>query len=207
MAFVHASSCECNKSELDLFTVPPTQTALEDSQWIEHRPITALTDNGPIEFLVPGSGDEYVSLSQSYFQVTAQILKPDGENLIQTAATDPDIGVGPINLWLHSIFSQIDVSLNERLITPSTNTYPYRAYLETLLSYGPAAKGSQLQGALWYKDTAGHMDSTSYNSGYTNRQKWTKNSKDVTMYGIPHLDLWFQDRLILNGVNIKMRLI
>jgi hypothetical protein len=28
--------------------------------------------------------------------------------------------------------------------------YPYRAYIETLLSYGPAAKESQLTGVMWY---------------------------------------------------------
>ena len=59
--------------------------------------------------------------------------------------------------WMHSLFSQIDVSLNGTLVTPSTNTYAYRAYIETLLSHGAEAKNSQLTSALWYKDTAGHM--------------------------------------------------
>jgi len=29
MAFVHEQSYECTKSELDLFSVPPTQTSME----------------------------------------------------------------------------------------------------------------------------------------------------------------------------------
>ena len=88
----------------------------------------------------------------------------------------------------------MDVSLNERLVTPSTNTYPYRAYLETLLTYGPAAKYSQLTGSLWYKDKAGYMDSvTADNTGFKERQKWIENSRCVTMIGRPHLDLCFQD--------------
>jgi hypothetical protein len=36
--------------------------------------------------------------------------------------------------------------LNEKLVSPPTSMYPYRAYIETLLSYGPAAKESQLTG-------------------------------------------------------------
>jgi hypothetical protein len=36
--------------------------------------------------------------------------------------------------------------------------YPYRAYIETLLSYEPAAKESQLTGVMWYKDTPGQQD-------------------------------------------------
>ena len=66
-----------------------------------------------------------------------------------------DAAVGPRNLFLHSMFSQVDVSLNGTLITPSTNTYPYRAMIETLLSYGEDAKKSQLSSALFYKDVAG----------------------------------------------------
>ena len=75
MAFVHDSSCECAKSELDLFHVPPTQTAINSSQWVEHRPLTSLTDSAPVEFVITGSGEEYVDLSETYIQVTAQITK------------------------------------------------------------------------------------------------------------------------------------
>jgi hypothetical protein len=35
MALVHQNSCECTKSELDLFGVPPTQTSVEHGYW-EH---------------------------------------------------------------------------------------------------------------------------------------------------------------------------
>jgi hypothetical protein len=33
MALVHPSSCECTKSELDLFEVPPTQTSVAYGYW------------------------------------------------------------------------------------------------------------------------------------------------------------------------------
>ena len=209
---VHPPSCVCGKSELELFSVPPTQTAIDSSQWVEYRPITTLSDSSPIEFVITGSGEEYVDLSESYLQVTAKILKQDGGDLVQTRGTDgtvsgDDAEVGPVNLWLHSLFSQVDVSLNERLVTPSMNTYPYRAYLETLLSYGPAAKEPYLTAALWYKDTAKHMEDHQLNKGFKSRQLWTMASRQVVMIGRPHLDLCFQDRLMLNGVDIKMRLV
>ena len=211
-SLVHPLSCACGKSELELFAVPPTQTAITSSQWVEHRPITSLTDTGPIEFAITGSGEEYIDLSETYLQVTAKIVQPTGGSLQQTAGengtvTGADAGVGPVNLWPHSLFSQVDVSLNERLVTPSMNTYPYRAYLETLLSYGPAAKESYLSAALWYKDSAEYMEDQSSNEGFLKRQNWTMGSKQVTLLGRPHLDLCFQDRLMLNGVDIKMRLV
>ena len=52
MAFVHCDSAECGKAELGLFGVPPTQTEIESTQWIEHRPITTLNDSSPIEFVI-----------------------------------------------------------------------------------------------------------------------------------------------------------
>ena len=38
-------------------------------------------------------------------------------------------------------------------------TYAYRSYIETLLNYDVSAKESQFSSALYYKDTAGEMDS------------------------------------------------
>ena len=69
--------------------------------------------------------------------VKAKITWAEGTNL---AVDSP---IGPSNLFLHSLFSQVDVSLNGTFITASTNTYPYRAMMETLMSYGEDAKRTQ----------------------------------------------------------------
>ena len=75
--------------------------------------------------------------------------------------------VGPVNLWMHSLFSDVSVSLNEKQVSPPTSLSPYRAYIETLLIYGPAANESQLTGVVWYKDTPGHQDKiTAANKGF-----------------------------------------
>ena len=113
MAFVHRQSCEGVKSELDLFGVPPTQTSIEDAQWVEHQPMASLESGGPIEFLLPGSGDTYLDLASSYLHVQAKVTKGNGTPL------DPDNAVAPVNNWLHSLFSQVDVYLNGTLVTPS----------------------------------------------------------------------------------------
>jgi hypothetical protein len=41
--------------------------------------------------------------------------------------------VGPVNLWMHSLFNDVSVSLNENLISAPTSLYPYSAYIEILL--------------------------------------------------------------------------
>ena len=57
--------------------------------------------------------------------------------------------VGPVNLLMQSLFSEVDFKLNDALISSTNTTYAYRAYLETLISYGPPAKTSQLMAGLF----------------------------------------------------------
>ncbi|GFX03445.1 uncharacterized protein F54H12.2 [Trichonephila clavipes] len=147
MAFLLKESPECVKSELNLFLAPPTQTVIEKGQWVQFHPITNVADGGPIEFLIPGSGDAYLDLSQTQLHVRAKIFKSDGKVITN------ENKVGPVNLFLHSLFSQVDVCLNERTVSSSNNTYPYRAIIETLLNHGYDSKTSQLTSELYYKST------------------------------------------------------
>jgi hypothetical protein len=208
MAFIHEGSCECTKSELDLFSVPPTQTSIDSGTFVEYRPISTLTDGAPIEFDVTSSGDDYIDFANSFLHIKAKIERANG------TALDPADTVGPVNNLLHSLFSQVDVSLNGTLITNSTNTYPYRAYLENLLSYGPAAKTSQLTAELFYKDEAGKMDrpnplaadAAEKNKGLAKRNSFVARSREVDLVGRIHTDIFFQQRYMLNEVNTKIKL-
>ena len=208
MAFIHEGSCECTKSELDLFSAPLTQTSIESGLFVEYRPISSLADGAPIEFEIVSSGDDYIDFANSYLHIKVKIQRADG-TVLDAADT-----VGPVNNFLHSLFSQVDVSLNGTLITNSTNTYAYRAYLENLLTYGPAAKESQLTAALFYKDDAGKMDkdnplaaaAADRNEGLTTRAIFTARSKELDLIGRIHSDIFFQQRYMLNEVNTKIKL-
>ncbi|GIY93390.1 uncharacterized protein F54H12.2 [Caerostris extrusa] len=74
-------SPECVKSELELFHLPATQTAIEDGHWVEFHPLSNVFDGGPVEFHISGSGEEYVDLSQTQLYVKAKIVKADGKPL------------------------------------------------------------------------------------------------------------------------------
>jgi len=207
MAFTHDMSCECTKSELDLFSVPPTQTSMEHGSWIKYHPLTTVTDGSPIEFDVSGSGNDYVDFANTKLHVKAKVTRENGTDLAANAA------VGPVNLFLHSLFSQVNISLNGTLITSSTNTYPYRAMIETLRSYGMDAKTSQLTSALYYKETAGNMDSVDFedendvNKGLAVRRHMARESRVIDMMGRLHADIFFQNRYMLNEVGVKIKLI
>ena len=153
---MHRESCACGTDSLELFKVPPTNVTLEDSKWMEYYPISSTlnSDTAPIEFEIKGQGDEYLELSQTYLQMVCKFTKADGTNLTGGGSTST-----PVNNIFHSLFSEIDVSLNGKVVTPGTDTYPYKAYLEKLLSYAPKTLETQMRAcSLWEKDTAGHMD-------------------------------------------------
>ena len=139
--------------------------------------------------------------------VQVKVTQANGDDL---DLADP---VGPVNNWLHSLFGQVDVYLNGTLVTPSTNTYAYRAYIETLLSYGTDAKVTQLTNQLWHKDTATHMDAVEIadgpaaNEGFVTRRANIVRSRIVDMMGRLHVDLFLQDKFLINGVDVKIRLV
>ena len=81
-----------------------------------------------------------------------QLVKSDGSEL------HGGTKVGPVNLFLHSLSGQLDITLNGRTISDGSSTCPYQAYLETLLSCGKEAKNIHLTSSLFYKTTAGKLE-------------------------------------------------
>ena len=62
-----------------------------------------------------------------------------------------------VNYLLASIFSQIDVFLNQTVVSSSNTNYHYRSYMEILLNYGKEAQKSQLTLGMYAKDEYGSV--------------------------------------------------
>lgn len=200
MAYISAHTNLTTKSELDIFATPPTQNSIESGTTFCYRPLSSLAGTSPIEFIVPSSGDEYVDLAHTTIHITAKIVVDEvlGAGVVAS--------VGPVNNWLHSIFSQVDIFLNQKCITPPSNNYNYRAYIENLLNYTDNAKKSHLTAGMWYKDDAGKMNAAD-NGGFTKRKSWTDGGKIVELYGNLHCDIFNQDKFLLNGIEMCVKLI
>lgn len=198
MALLHLQSCQSIKSELSLFELPSTQTAIDDSRWVEYKPISSLSDQSPIEFTIPGT-TEYIDLAHTLLSVRVSIVPVEKE------PENPN--VGPVNNFMHSLFNQVDVFFNQKPVSPPNNAYAYRSYIETLLNYGPAAKKSHLTSVLWYTDTAGKMDNIlGGNDGYT-RRKQIMTDRKIDLLGHLHCDVFNQDKLLMGGVEVRVRLV
>ncbi|XP_039525756.1 uncharacterized protein F54H12.2-like [Pimephales promelas] len=203
MALLHRMSGECIKSELDLFTVPLTQTVIEKNGYLEVAPLSAISDTAPLEFFIAGNGDDYLDLNNTMLYLRLKITKRNGD-----AIADP-AKVALINYPGATIFSQVDVTLGDRLISQSSSTYPYRCIIESLINYSSHALESLFSAGLFYKDTAGHMDVNDpigRNLGLLKRSRYTSASKVVELLAPIHSDLFFQEKLLLNGVDVKIRM-
>ena len=202
MAYTFEHSSLAAKPDLDLFSNNPTQASLDEGVHVEYLPTTGITDGSPIKYDISGDSDHYIDLNSSYHYMEAKITKADG------SALDEGEEVGPINNLGHSAFQQLDIHLDNTLITDSSNLYHYRALIETLLSSSDESKSSQLSMSLFYKDTAGEMDSfTTGNNGLVTRRELMKKSNTVQLIGKLHSDIFFQNKYLLNGVDIKIKLL
>lgn len=200
------NECECSKSELDLFSVPPVNTSMERGDYVTYLPVSTITENGPLEFHVSASTDEYIDLGRTYLFIKAKVTNKDGSSL------DANEKVVPVNLFLHALFSQVDVHLRDTLVSPSVNTYAYKAYLETLLSYGTDAKETYLSSELWVTDRGNMNENDPYDENITNdgmkkRSEFIAGSKSVELMGRIHSDIFQQDRYLLNGMDMHVKLI
>ncbi|XP_072766287.1 uncharacterized protein F54H12.2-like [Anoplolepis gracilipes] len=149
-------------------------TSIESSQWIYYKPVSSLSDDSPIEFVIPGHGEEYLDLT-------------------------------------HTILSlRIDVYFNQKLVSPPNNAYPYRAYIEALLNYSSPAKTTHLTLSLWDADTPGYMDDllkSKGNAALVRRARYIHGERALDLIGHLHCDVFNQDKFLINGVEIRLRLV
>ena len=193
-----------HKTEADLFSTPPIQSSVVDGKWVTHTPINTLPGCNHVEFNIKGEGSDYVDLNSSFVRLVVKVTDSrDGTNI------DGQCQVAGVNNFLHSMFNNVSLLLNDVPVTQSNVNYAYRSYLTKVLSYGAEAGKSYLQSEGFFKDTAGHMDTLAVgnnypNKGYKSRKELVSESREVELKGRLHVDMFQQGRLLMNGVNIKL---
>jgi len=192
---MHPLSQECSKSELELFSLPPTQIAIQSSTSIQYNPISSISSASVIEFSIAGNADEYIDLADTVLCCSVKVVKEDGTNLSATESGK----IAPSNYFLHSLFSQVDVTVGDRLVSGASNSYPYVAYLESLLSFSSDVKDTQLAPSLWVNEP----DKT---KNFKKRSDIASESKVIQLYGRLHVDFFKTPRLLINNVDLGIRL-
>ena len=222
---IHEHSAECSLSPLEWFCIPPTQTAVEKTYGVDYQPLTSIRDGAPIEFYIPASTEEYLDLKNTRLHVTCRIIKRTGA---ECAATDI---VAPVNDLFNSLWSNVELFLNDRLISHSNNTHGYTSMVSHLIHDSEESLSSERSMRLIYKDTAGSMNAVAANvqnfnkliagfhlkadgaaidppgnNGLHSRYLHTRQSHEVMLTGGLRVDLFEQSRYLANGISMKLRL-
>ena len=143
-------------------------------------PTSGVTNDSALEIYIPGESSRYIDLNNTRLYLRVKVLKADG--------TAPTEKIKLISLWPHALFKQVDLYMGDKSVSSSTNTYPYRAFLETCLSYNSHVKQELLKGTA-------HWGGTDVEVG--------KNELEAI---VPlHLDMAHQGKLIPNNVPMRLR--
>ena len=164
---------------LNLFDVPNVDYRYEASRDVTFQP--ALTGIQPITFSIPASED-YYDLNELRFQVKVRLTDPAGGYLgLKANLADSDANntrnTYCVNNFAHSIFRDITMSMNGVLMTEQSNTYHYRAYLETLLNYNREEGATKLAPQGWVNqlNVIEEMGATNANSDIPTAAGWSGN--------------------------------
>ena len=201
---------EIHTEELALFSRPPMNVAEDKISWTEIRPsFMSSGEYSSVQFNIPGNSSQYVKLSDSELHVKVRIEKEDGTDF-DKADGRKESGL-PIDLILHSMWSSVDIKMNHALVSTSGTDYMYKALFETLLNYNENAKRIQLANAGFSGDSGNfaqtHPLTPPLNKGLKVRYIWfEENTVSVEFIGPLMADICNQDRLILPGVDIDIKL-
>ena len=217
---VHARSEGTINPALRVFKVPPTDNSINAYRMVTIQPTT--TGINLMEFIIPAL-DDYVDLGRSYFTMELRLKKSTNDNLVA------DEKLWSVNNLVHSIIKQIDLQLNGTLISPQSDTYHYKAYLENLLNYDREDGKTVLRPAGWFTQvefppqwTATNTDTqANAGAGHAHWVALRANHKgalaasvaETTQYAggvthslvfAPHLEVFHTGKVLVPGVEIKM---
>ena len=186
--------------QLDLFSERAIQSEMFGGEYITARPYNNI-GNGPIDFIIKDSKD-YFDLKESVLCVKLKVVAADGTP-IKTEQNKDDVAL--INNAMHSIFSDVQVFLNQKRVDGGDTLYGFRSYINTMLSYSTETQKNQLFAFGFVKDDYNAMDAKT-KTAFIATKAWTANGALKTFRGKLNCSLFQQDRLLILGVDLHVKL-
>ncbi|KAG1653149.1 putative apoptosis inhibitor ORF99 [Nymphon striatum] len=167
------------------------ETIQEKSVVVDIHPISAQSGSAPIEFFIPGDGQYYIDLNDTILALDVKLNKP-----VATEKT------APVNQLISSLFSNLELTLNDTQVEGGSHLYSYKSYFNTLLQYGKDAKETHLRNYGFYKDEPKKFDDI---TGDGNAKRLAYQGKTMYLNGAIFADIFHQPRYLLPHVNVRLR--
>ncbi|HYT44934.1 MAG TPA: hypothetical protein VEP90_21585 [Methylomirabilota bacterium] len=132
--------------------------------------------------------------------ISVKITKSDGLAFADKAE------VAFKNNVLHSLFSDVIVTINDTIVEGGEMQYPMKSMISTLFTYGTDTMEKQLWASGFVKDDAGKIDDVA-NKGYVARKAWTNAGSSKEFYGKLFVDLFQQHKYMIGNVNMRIKLV
>ena len=198
--------------DADYTFVPPVNEAVRATKkgFITARNLGSVNDTPSILFDIGESETTLLDLKQSPIWIDYRVESRDDAaadwgRVNHQAGESPDLTI--VNNILHSMFSQVDILINEALQSRTTNLYQYQAYLMNLLNYSREAKKSWGRAIGFAMDTTAKFDSLhDQNAGGYARRARIYNGRTDTVTGTLFIPV-MQDRALLpTGTKVTLSL-
>ncbi|CAF2068692.1 unnamed protein product [Rotaria magnacalcarata] len=190
LAFLLGSGTD-NVLTLNHFPLVYTQSAITESAYTQISPVAQINSHdGPVDFMIPTATAYFLSPSDIKMYLRGTIVNQD--NTAVGAGDDVFLE----NNFLHTLFSKVEIFLNDQTTAVSTCHYAYRSYLENLLNYDTDTKQTVLQKEGFFAQPEIAAQQTRFKA-LTN--------KTIEVYGNLHTDFTLQPRLLMSGINVKIR--
>ncbi|KAH7716703.1 hypothetical protein AAVH_15885 [Aphelenchoides avenae] len=196
---IDSASQNSVSSSLAIFDTPPTNVTATSAMYKEILTLNPVSTH-PFHFRI-SPGSSFVDLSKCYLTTQMRIRKrnDDGswENLPADAKVVPAQYIGA------TFIENMKVSINGREVFHSNGHYAYKAFLDSELSYSHEYKRAVLSGAGWFP---AEDQEDADDESFVRRQKLFKESETVELFSRIHADVFCQDRLVINGVDIDIEI-
>ena len=207
---------ECVTGNIDLFSLPQEESAIEKTYFVEYSPTNPLVDStNNISIIIPPS-DDFLDLADSYVYIQTKITKANGDDLDAFVAGTPAAGgnaavppnsVGFIQIPLTSMFSSIGIRLNEESLSDTFHTQPFISYIQTILNYGSDARLSRLSTQGFFNDVNPNVvvaHAAANYSGFKERAGLTALSRTATFAGPIFNGIFSQTRYMVSLMPIHL---
>ena len=192
---------ECKNSALCIFDKPGVLTDIQRSHVVDYYPVNTLSSDGPIEFIIGGSTEDYINVGNTSLYVSFKVVQEDGKAVDQTKDF-----VGVNNLSIATLFSDASLKIGDTQVQGGASDYPYRAYFQTAMQFTPDAQQSHMLAMGWRKDEAGKFDKVA-NTGFADRMNLVGNSNTIELVGPLYFDFFNQDRHLISATPMRIKLI
>ena len=192
-------------NKFNLFTPIDINKGYKKAHIVTARPISSTNSSGPYTFEFGATPDKFTDAKSLELCGRVRIVERKETSSDISTLTVAD-SVSTINNIFHSLFSSVDVYVNDLLITdPSSNWYSYRSYIEKLLTFSKNTKIVQLSACGYFQDSHKQYDTmTNDNEGWKKRRLMFTGGFWNDFSEILHVDLSTAKKYLPPNIRIKV---